>query len=140
MADPTPGRPGAEHLADEFRQIWAAIRELKSPSGTQRFNAVPKLQEAIAELQEQQQALIAQQQQLTALVDNIQQTLADFIQNDIDSIVDAAVTARLASPFLTLGVAGGTVRMPSLYTTDVTLTNKPRATVWVDSDGLVGRT
>lgn len=133
MPDPGPGRGGAAWFADEIRRIDKAIRDVGIPSGTQQFNAVPKLQEQIAQL-------ATAQQQLADLVGNIEQTLTDFIQNDVAAIVDDAITARLAAPFITIGVAGGSVRIPSLYTTDVTLSNKPRNAVWVDSDGLVGHT
>jgi hypothetical protein len=151
MADPSPGREGAAVFADEIRRIWAAIRDISSPSGTQQFNAVPKLQEAIAALQQQQSiladqqiALAGQQAQLTALVANIDATLTDFIQNDVDEIVNAsvasAINAALSASDITIGQPGGTVHIPALYSTDITATGRPRIVVWVDADGLVGHT
>lgn len=50
MADPSPGRDGVEWLADEFRRLKARLDSLEGPSGTQLFNAVPKLQEQVATL------------------------------------------------------------------------------------------
>lgn len=50
MADPSPGRGGVDWLADEFRRLKARLDSLEGPSGTQIFNAVPKLQEQVAVL------------------------------------------------------------------------------------------
>lgn len=47
MADPTPGRDGAAWFTDQISRLQGQIDQLKSPSGTQQFNAVPKLQEQI---------------------------------------------------------------------------------------------
>lgn len=58
MADPTPGRDGVEWIADELKKLKAAIAALQSPSGTQLFNSVPKLEQAIEDLQAQ--ALVLQ--------------------------------------------------------------------------------
>ena len=50
MADPSPGRDGVEWLVDQFKQLSRRLDYLEGPSGTQIFNAVPKLQEQVAVL------------------------------------------------------------------------------------------
>lgn len=50
MADPSPGRDGVEWLLDQFKQLSRRLDYLEGPSGTQIFNAVPKLQEQVAVL------------------------------------------------------------------------------------------
>ncbi|MDF2991464.1 MAG: hypothetical protein K0S37_1978 [Microbacterium sp.] len=141
MADPSPRADDVlQIIRDEFDRIRQQIRDAATPSGTQLFNAVPKLQEQIDAVEETQGELAGVVEQLSGLVDNIEETLTSFIQNDVAAIVDAAITERLAAPFITIGVAGGTVRIPALYTTDVTMSGRPRATVWTDDQGLVGRT
>lgn len=147
MADPVPGRDGIAQLTDQINDLWAAVRDLKSPTGTQQYNAVPALEKAVAELKQQQAQLTAQQaaiteQQatLTTLVEGIQQTLSDFIANDVAAIVNDAVNTKLASNDITIGAAGGVVRIPSIFTTDVTATLRPRVAVWADDQGLIGHT
>ena len=51
MADPSPGRGGVEWLVDQFKRLSGRLDSLEGPSGTQIFNAVPKLQEQVATLQ-----------------------------------------------------------------------------------------
>jgi hypothetical protein len=65
MADPVPPREGAL-IADELRKRDARARDESRASGTQRFQSVKKLKEAIEELQEQQGILAQQQSALTA--------------------------------------------------------------------------
>jgi hypothetical protein len=43
MADPTPAREGLGQFADELREIKRRLRDLESPSGTQRAQAVSQL-------------------------------------------------------------------------------------------------
>ncbi len=49
-ADPTSSREGGGWIVDELRDIRRQLAELRSPSGTQQFNAVPRLQEQIDDL------------------------------------------------------------------------------------------
>ena len=131
MADPSPGRGGVEWLADEFAKLRARLDSLESPSGTQLYNTVSKLQ---------------------ALVEDIQQTLTDFIQNDVNAIVDQRIAIALASYMsgnVSIGgglvvnngvTIGGPVVMPNVYNTNITAGGGQRTTVWVRQDGRVGHT
>ncbi len=49
-ADPTSSREGGGWIVDELRDIRRQLAELRSPSATQQFNAVPRLQEQIDDL------------------------------------------------------------------------------------------
>ena len=53
MADPSPGRDGVEWIADQLKELRAAIRELQAPSGTQIYNTVSKLAAMINDIQAQ---------------------------------------------------------------------------------------
>ncbi|WP_279367328.1 hypothetical protein [Microbacterium testaceum] len=140
MADPSPSRDGLAQIADQINALWRAIGELKAPSGTQQANAVAQLEAAVIELQAQQAQITAQQEVIVDLVDGIQQTLTDFIANDVAAIVNDAVNAKLASSDITIGTANGVVRIPSIFNTDVVATLRPRVAVWANDQGVVGHT
>ncbi|MDY0830729.1 hypothetical protein SK224_16460 [Microbacterium sp. BG28] len=51
MGDPTPESDDLlQQIRDEFERIKTWVRDALSPSGTQQFNAVPRLQEQIDDL------------------------------------------------------------------------------------------
>lgn len=76
MADPTPAGGGdLGQLLQELQDLKKRLSELESPSGTQRYQSVAKL---------------------SALIDNIQQQLDDYIANDAYTKVQ--VDAQVANP------------------------------------------
>lgn len=76
MADPTPAAGGElGELILQFSEIKRRLSDVESPSGTQRYQSVAKL---------------------SALIDNIQQQLDDYIANE--AYTKAQVDARIASP------------------------------------------
>ncbi|ONI65621.1 hypothetical protein CSIV_04905 [Microbacterium sp. CSI-V] len=139
MADPSPPRGGLEQLADEIARLSRRLDALESPSGTQQYNAVPALQAAVALLQEQQTTIIAQQEQITILVSDLDERITDFIDENIDDIVAAQVAAALAGSDITIGQAGGTVKIPAALTTDLTSTSG-RFVAWIGGDNRIGHT
>ncbi|WP_295851166.1 hypothetical protein [uncultured Microbacterium sp.] len=146
MADPSPPRSDLQQLVDEIASIRLAVDGLRAPTGTQQYNAVRALQAAVAALQEQQTLLAQQQAQLTAqqevivdLVDGLDQRVTDFIENNIDDIVAQVVTDKLGAADITIGRTGGTVRIPSIITTDLTSASG-RVVTWTAGDGRIGHT
>ncbi|MDQ1111138.1 putative transcriptional regulator [Microbacterium testaceum] len=139
MADPSPSREGLAQIADEINALWRAVGELKAPSGTQQANAVAQLEAAVADLQAQQAQIVAQQEQITILVSDLDERITDFINENIDDIVAAQVTAALASADITIGQSGGVVRLPSIITTDLTSASG-RVVTWTAGDGRIGHT
>jgi hypothetical protein len=139
MADPSPPRADLAGLADEIALLKTAVKDLRSPSGTQQYNAVPELQQAVADIQTQQAQLTAQQEQLEILVSDLDERITDFINANIGDIVDARVAAALAGSDITIGQAGGTVRIPAALTTDLTTTSG-RYVVWIGGDNRLGHT
>jgi len=139
MADPSPDRAGDAGVVDRILALERAVRDLRSPSGTQQFNAVPALEAAIADLREQQAVIVAQQEQITVLVSDLDERITDFINENIDDIVAAQVTAALEAADITLGRSGGVVRIPSIITTDLTSASG-RVVTWTAADGRIGHT
>lgn len=120
MADPTPA-PGGDlgEILRKFAELDRRVRDLESPSGTQRYQAVTKLRE---------------------LVEDIQQTLTNFIQNDVNTIVDQRIAIALASYFsgnISIGgslVVNGTVQFPGARATPLG-TAPNRVTAWLAGPG-----
>lgn len=143
MADPSPPRSDLQQLVDEIASLRRAVDELRAPTGTQQYNAVSALQLAVAALQEQQTQITAQQEVIVDLVDGLDQRVTDFIDNNIDDIVAAqvadAVNAALTGSEVTIGQAGGTVRIPAALTTDLTTTSG-RFVAWIGGDNRLGHT
>jgi len=139
MADPSPSRDGLAQIADQINALWRAVGELKAPSGTQQANAVAQLEAAVVDLQAQQAQIVAQQEQITVLVSDLDERITDFINENIDDIVAAQVTAALAAADITLGRSGGVVRIPSIITTDLTSASG-RVVTWTAADGRIGHT
>lgn len=125
MADPTPAGGGPlGPLAREFQDLKRRVSELESPSGTQRYQSVKKLSE---------------------LIDDIQQQLTDFIENDVQAIVEAQIAIALASYFsgnVSIGgslFVNGTVQVPGARATP--LSSAPsRVAAWIAGDGRLGHT
>ena len=143
MADPSPPRSDMQQLVDEIASLRRAVDELRAPTGTQQYNAVSALQEAVAALQTQQAQITAQQEVIVDLVDGLDQRVTDFIDNNIEDIVAAqvaaAVDAALTGADVTIGRAGGTVRIPAALTTDLTSTSG-RFVAWIGGDNRIGHT
>jgi len=66
MADPTPPRSEIRALVDKIDALGKRVTDLERPSGTQQFNAVPNLEQAIADIQEQQTQIVAVQDDIIA--------------------------------------------------------------------------
>lgn len=118
-------------LIDTLDDFAIRIRRLETPSGSDLGSALRKANDGVA--------------QLRLLVDNIQQTLTEFIQNDVDEIVDARVAIALAS-YMSGNVAiggellvNGAVQLPGARATDLS-TAEDRATAWLAGDGRLGHT
>lgn len=125
--DPRAPVGDIDRIAYDLGKIRARLDLLEAPSGTQAYRAVEKL---------------------TALVDDIQAQLDDYIAND--AYTKAQVDAKVASPgaiapssvnasgSLTVGGAtqlNGTLRVPDAYGFDITYT---RRTAWWGNDGRAG--
>lgn len=93
MADPTPPADGLGPLLEKVKQLERRLRDLETPSGTQRFLAVDNLVAQQAEIVAQQAAMSAQQ---AAMVDQIL-----FLQSQTVESVSAGGTSG------TRGVSGG---------------------------------
>ncbi|WP_347123289.1 hypothetical protein [Microbacterium sp. SY138] len=113
-----------DRIAIEFKALKDRLSELESPTGTQVFRTVAKLE---------------------ALVNDIQAELADFIANDVETIVDQRVAIALASWFSgSVSIGGnlfvnGTVTAPGARSTP--LSSAPnRVTAWLAGDGRLGHT
>ncbi|WP_315071629.1 hypothetical protein [uncultured Microbacterium sp.] len=127
----TPVSP-EDRFSHELKAITDRLDALEAPTGTSIYQTVDKLK---------------------ALVEDVQQQLADFIANDVGALVTAAVTAALAGNISiggNLTVAGavtlpgnltvnGTVTMPGARATDLTSASS-RVTAWIAGDGRVGHT
>lgn len=84
MADPTPAAGGdLGELVRQFSELKRKVADLESPSGTQRYQSVAKL---------------------SALIDDIQQQLDDYIANE--AYTKAQVDARIANPPGSVAAAG----------------------------------
>lgn len=125
MADPTPAAGGdLGALIAQFQDLKRRISDMESPSGTQRFQSVPKL---------------------AALIDDIQAQLTDFIENDVEAIVDARITIALASYFngnISIGgslFVNGTVQVPGARATPLGSASD-RVAAWIAGDGRLGHT
>ncbi|AZS48173.1 hypothetical protein [Microbacterium oxydans] len=115
----TPVSP-EDRFAYELKRVLDRLDALEAPSGTSIYQTVDKLR---------------------ALVDDIQQQLADFITNDVGALVTAAVTNALAGNISIGGnlTVAGAVTMPGARATD--LTSAPsRVNAWIAGDGRVGHT
>lgn len=139
MADPSPPRQDLGALVDRITALEGAVKDLQSPTGTQQYNAVPALQAAVAALEAQQATIVAQQEQITILVSDLDERITDFIDENIDGIVAAQVAAALAGSDITIGQAGGTVKIPAALTTDLTST-AGRFVAWIGGDSRIGHT
>lgn len=118
-------------LIEMLDDLGERLSTLEAPSGEALANALPRLNKAVEELQ--------------LLVTNIEQTLTDFIQNDVDDIVDARIAIALAS-YMSGNVAiggellvNGAVQLPGARSTDLSGASD-RVTAWISGDGRLGHT
>jgi len=118
--DPTPNRGGPEaEILAQLDAVKRRLDDLESATGTQRYQSVAKLRE---------------------LVEEFQQTLTDFIQNDVNTIVDQRIAIALASYFsgnISIGgslVVNGAVQFPGARATP--LGSAPnRVAAWLAGPG-----
>lgn len=120
MADPTLAAGGdLGELIRQLGEIKRRLSDLESPSGTQRYQSVQKL---------------------SALIDDIQQTLTNFIQNDVNAIVDQRIAIALGSYFsgnISIGgslVVNGAVQFPGARATPLA-TAPNRVAAWLAGPG-----
>lgn len=127
MADPTPA-PGGDlgEIVRQFAELRRRVGDLEAPSGTQRYQSVEKL---------------------SALIDDIQATLTDFIQNDVNTIVDQRIAIALGSYFsgnISIGgslVVNGAVQFPGARATPLgTAPNRVAAWLAGPGDARLGHT
>ena len=118
--DPTPNRGGPEgEILAQLDGIKRRLDDLEAATGTQRYQSVAKLKE---------------------LVEDIQQTLTNFIQNDVNTIVDQRIAIALASYFagnISIGgslVVNGTVQFPGARATPLG-TAPNRVNAWLAGPG-----
>lgn len=118
MADPTPA-PGGDlgDLVQRLQDLGRRISELESPSGTQRYQSVAKL---------------------SALIDNIQQQLDDYIAND--AYTKSQVDALVANPPSSVSVTGDVTASVALRGQNLYATQAPgfnitgtRVAAWLES-------
>lgn len=136
MADPRPPRSDLEGIADEIAALKGAVKDLQTPTGTQQENAVAKLRESVADL-------AVTVERVSTLYDNLDTYLDDYIATELPGLVASAaasaVTAALTSADVTIGQAGGTVKIPAALTTDLTSTSG-RFVAWIGGDNRIGHT
>lgn len=110
-------------LIDTLDDYARRLGTLEAPSGEALSSTVAKLQ---------------------ALVANIEVTLADFIANDVQTIVDTRVAIAIASYMSgSVSIGGslfvnGQVTMPSAFTTDLVPLGGARTSLWVRDGGRLG--
>lgn len=118
-------------LIDMLRDYGDRIQRLEAPSGETVNATVSRLTKVVADL--------------SALVANMEQVLTDFIQNDVNDIVDARIAIALASYFagsVSIGgelLVNGAVQVPGARATDLS-TAEDRVTAWISGDGRLGHT
>lgn len=127
MADPTPAALGEfGEVLRRLAELAEKVAALEAPSGTQRYQSVEKL---------------------SALIDDIQATLTDFIQNDVNTIVDQRIAIALGSYFsgnISIGgslVVNGAVQFPGARATPLgTAPNRVAAWLAGPGDARLGHT
>lgn len=119
-------------LVDELDDIARRLHTLEAPSGESLSNTVARLQDATTALAD--------------LVANLEARMEDFIDNDVEAIVDAKVGTAIAALLAgNLSIGGnldvaGVVTMPAVYDTDITVGGGLRRTAWIREDGRLGHT
>lgn len=134
MADPTPA-PGGSYaeLIAQLQAIKRRLSDLESPSGTQLYQAVPKLQAIVEDLQAQLEAWTATRY-TNAAIDAKDAAVAVQIQPAINT----SIASTLAGSVTVGGnlVTNGQLRAPDAVTFNITGT---RRTTWIeDATGRFG--
>lgn len=111
-------------LIDTLDDIERRLRTLEAPDGQQFARVIAELQELVA---------------------NLEARMTDFIENDVEALVDTKVAAAIAALLAGNVSIGGTLSVAgAVYFPDVPATTfvvEPRAVTWVDtSSGRLGRT
>lgn len=151
MVDPRTPVDELRILAKALDQIQRRLDLLESPSGTQAFRTVAKLEALVSDIQAQLDAWV-----------ETRWTNAE-IATEIDTRVNAAVNAAIAAAFagnvsitgsLTVNgavaaasvstggdlFAGGAVTFPNVFTTNLTALGGTRYAAWVRDGGRLGHT
>ena len=143
MADPSPGRDGAEWVADELKKLKDAIATLQSPSGTQLYNTVSKLQALVEGIQAQLDAWATTRWTNAQIDARIDQKIAAAFAGDVTITGSLTVNGAVAAASLSTGgslTVGGSVTLPDVYNTDITALGGSRQIVWVRDGGRMGHT
>lgn len=143
MADPSPGRGGVEWLADEFRKLRARLDSLESPSGTQLYNTVSKLQALVENIQAQLDAWATTRWTNAQIDARIDQKITAAFAGNVTITGSLTVNGAVAAASLSTGgslTVGGAVTLPDVYNTNITSLGGTRQTVWVRDGGRMGHT
>nr|DAL17860.1 MAG TPA_asm: hypothetical protein [Caudoviricetes sp.] len=143
MADPSPGRGGVEWFADEFAKLRARLDSLESPSGTQLYNTVSKLQALVEDIQAQLDAWATTRWTNAQIDSRIDQKIAAAFAGNVTITGSLTVNGAVAAASLSTGgslTVGGAVTLPDVYNTDITTMGGLRQTVWVRDGGRMGHT
>lgn len=134
MADPTPApRTDWGAIARELQALAKRIEDLESPSGTQIYQAVPKLRAIVEDLQRQLEEWTASRY-TNAQIDGKDATVAGQIQPAINT----SIASTLAGSVTVGGnlVTNGQLRAPDAVSFNITGT---RRTTWIeDATGRFG--
>lgn len=126
MTDPRTPVDDMRAVPEALRDIRRRLSELEAPTGTQAFRSVAKLEVALAELE--------------VLVNNIEATLTDFIENDVEALVDTKVAAAIAAALAGDVVIGGKLTVLDAFTRDLTAISGSRKSLWIHESGDLGVT
>lgn len=118
-------------LADTLDDYEERLRTLEAPDAQQLAKVVEELQETVAAVED--------------LVANLEARMTDFIDNDVEAIVDAKVAAAIAALLAGNVSIGGelhvTGRVFFAAAPGRVFVVEPRAVAWIDtSTGELGRT
>lgn len=143
MADPSPGRDGADWIADQLKELKARIRDLEAPSGTQIYNTVSKLQALVEDIQEQLDAWVLTRWTNAEIDARIDQKIAAALAGNVTITGSLTVNGAIAgASFSTAGAltVGGAVTFPDVYNTNIVPLGGSRTAVWVRDGGRMGHT
>ena len=143
MADPSPGRDGVEWIADQLKDLRAQVKDLQTPSGTQIYNTVSKLQALVEDIQAQLDAWVATRWTNAQIETRISQMIAAAFAGNVTITGSLTVNGAVAAASLSAGgslTVGGAVTMPDVYATNIVPLGGSRKAVWVRDGGRVGNT
>jgi uncharacterized phage infection (PIP) family protein YhgE len=129
-------------LVDTLNDIATRVRTLEAPDAQQLGLVVKRLQETVEKVAQQQVELEEAQAQLSTVVENIDETLSNFIATGVQPIVDQAVVNALAGNVSIGGslTVAGIVKVPGARGTFVGGTTPDRVAAWIAGDGTLGHT